>query len=391
MINMNEVKLQVIQRLLREAKKKSKKSDEEPEKEIKTINVKVGDREWDNFPESESRRIISLIRQIVKGTVASAAVIDDLLLSVPEAKREKLRKVLEEIEKEKGAVAISSIPDSFPFLEAEGGEEFDYSGLDEESLALLNTEQGTTGRGEIAIALLFGVEEFLTPEEKGEKNRPSVSSYDLVYRGKKCDVKDSRSFLKDNKIKMDNYVRLGTVTSSKIERAINSYMTSEGIESSAIKFFVNQSGPQSVIFNHFLLKKPKTPDEMVEVARSFLRKILDDCNKIVAEALAEEYDGGIFIIDGAVQKIKLYSPDDFDIYALKVDHRCSISYKRPSPNVSYFEAGVMSYFEKNKEALFRYIPRIPVARDQDEEPEVEDDPGVEPEEPVDEPEEPSLS
>jgi hypothetical protein len=51
----------------------------------------------------------------------------------------------------------------------------------------------------------------------------------------------------------------------------------------------------------------------------------------------------------------------------------------------------MSYFEKNKEALFRYIPKTPAAKDQEEEPEVEDDPGVEPEEPIDEPEEPSLS
>lgn len=344
--------MRIIQSLLRESKKPSKKSKSEPavdSEPIKTIKVKIGDREWDNFPESESRRITSLIRQIVRGTLKSVSIIDDLVDQVPAEKQEKLRKVLNEIEKEHGSVSISRIPETFPFLAAEGGTEFNLSGLDADSSDFLNIEQGTTGRGEVAIALLFGVEEFLTPEEKGEK-KTSVSSYDLVYKGKQCDVKDARTMLKDGTVKLENYVRLGGVVSRRIELAVDDTLNYYRVYLRARDFFANQTnGIDFLAIAALDDESVKSPDEMVSTGKKIFEEIMTKTESIIKENIRQEYPGGIFII--TKEKIRLYSPNEFVMYALKGDGRCSIEYV-DSDNESYFKNGVLKNFEKNKNKLF---------------------------------------
>jgi len=375
--------MRIIQNILRESKRSKKKAKDEPEEEpkpVKTINVKIGDREWDNFPESEAKRVTSLIRQIVRGTLKSSSVVDDLVSQVPGAKQEKLRKVLEEIQKEHGPVAISRIPESFPFLEAEGGSEYLLSGLDDDSMAFLDTEQGTTGRGEIAIALLFGVEEFLTPQEKGEK-RSSVSSYDLVYKGKQCDVKDARTMLKDGSVKLQNYVRLGGVVSRRIELAVDDILNQYKTYLRARDFFANQTNGTDFLGILALEDQSvNNPEQMVSTAKKLFIEIMTKIDSIIKDNVETEYPGGIFII--TKEKIRLYDPSEFVMYALKGDGRCSVEYV-DSDDESYFRKGVLNHLERNKQKIFdEYYEDV--NKKKPEEPEVkepEEIPDLPPEEP----------
>ena len=346
--------MRIIQNILRESKKSSKKkSREDAEKTsdpVKTVNIKIGDREWDNFPESEVRRVTNLIRQIVRGTLQTSSIINDLVDQVAPDKKEKLKKVLDEIQKEHGEAAISRIPDTFPFLEAEGGTEFALSGLDADSMDFLNIDQGTTGRGEVAVGLLFGIEEFLTPAEKGEK-KTSVSSYDLVYKGKKCDVKDARTMLKDGSVKLENYVRLGGVISRSIELAVDDILSYYNVYLQARDFFANQTnGIDFLAIAALEDKSVKSPDEMLSTAKKIFEEIMIKTESIVKENIKQEYPGGIFII--TKEKIRLYNPDEFVMYALKGDGRCSIEYA-DSDDESYFKNGVLKNLERNKNMLFQ--------------------------------------
>ena len=353
--------MRIIQNILRESKRSKKKAKDEPEEEpkpIKTINVKIGDREWDNFPESEVRRVTTLIRQIVRGNLASSSIIDELVDQVPAAKKDKLRRVLEEIQKEHGPVAVSNIPETFPFLAAEGGEEFQLSGLDAESQSFLDIEQGTTGRGEIAIALLFGVEEFRSAQEKSDLNagkkktrKPSVSSYDLVYKGKQCDVKDARTMLKDGSVKLENYVRLGGVISRKIELAADDVLAQYKTYLRAREFFANQTNCMDVLAALALEDQSvNNMDQMIDTAEKIFDEIMTKMEAIVQDNLNQEYPGGIFII--TKEKIHLYSPDSFVLYALKGEGRCSVEYVKSSEK-SFFRRGVIKNLETNKKELFK--------------------------------------
>lgn len=346
--------MRIIQNILRESKKSSKKKPKEDAEKtpdpVKTVNIKIGDREWDNFPESEVRRVTNLIRQIVRGTLQTSSIINDLVDQVAPDKKEKLKKVLDEIQKEHGEAAISRIPDTFPFLEAEGGTEFALSGLDADSMDFLNIDQGTTGRGEVAVGLLFGIEEFLTPSEKGEK-KTSVSSYDLVYKGKKCDVKDARTMLKDGSVKLENYVRLGGVISRSIELAIDDILSYYNVYLRARDFFANQTNGIDVLAIAALEDKSvKSPDEMLSTAKKIFEEIMIKTESIVKDNIKQEYPGGIFII--TKEKIRLYNPDEFVMYALKGDGRCSIEYV-DSDDESYFKNGVLKNLERNKNMLFQ--------------------------------------
>jgi len=380
---MSQLEMRIIQNILRESKRSKKKSKDEPEEEpkpVKTVSVKIGDKEWDNFPETEIRRVTSLIRQIVRGNLKSSSVVEDLISQVPSAKQEKLRKVLEEIQKEHGPVAISRIPESFPFLAAEGGSEYLLSGLDEDSMGFLDTEQGTTGRGEVAIALLFGIEEFLTPEEQGEK-KSSVSSYDLVYKGKQCDVKDARTMLKDGSVKLENYVRLGGVVSRRIEMAVDDVLSQYRVYLRSRDFFANQTGSIDVLSILALEDQSvKNSDQMASTAKKVFIEIMTKIDSIVKENLEIEYPGGIFII--TKEKIRLYSPSEFVMYALKGDGRCSIEYV-DSDDESYFRKGVLKNLERSKKRLFdEYYEDV--RKSKDKAPEVEEPeeiPDAPPEEP----------
>jgi len=341
--------MRIIQTILRESKKVEKKKEISSEEPAKTVNIRIGDREWNNFPESEVRRITSLVRQIVRGTVHSVSIIEELVDQVPEEKKAKLRKVLEEIQKEHGEKIVTLIPESFPFLAAEGADEYGLADLDADSIDFLNIEQGTTGRGEVAVALLFGVEEFLNPAEKGEK-RSSVSSYDLVYRGKQCDVKDARTMLKDGTIKLENYVRLGGVVSREIELEINLVLKDAGIYLLARDFFSNQTSCADplayVVMNNHTVESPNV---LFAACKSLLEDILENSNHFIEKHLKKEYPGGIFIITN--EKIRLYKPEEFEMYALKGDGRCTVEYTDTGKE-SYFLKGALKYLERNKVALF---------------------------------------
>ena len=353
--------MRIIQNILRESKKSSKKKPAEDAEKvpdpIKTVNIKIGDREWDNFPESETRRITNLIRQIVRGTLNSGSVIDDLVNQVPRAKQDKLRKVLDEINKEHGSTIVSKIPDSFPFLAAEDGTEFYLSGLDSDSMDFLNTEHGTTGRGEVAIALIFGVEEFLTAKEKdpepakGRKRKPSVSSYDLVYKGKQCDVKDARTMLKDGYVKLENYVRLGGVASRRVELSIDDVLSEYNFYLRARDFFANQTNAlEPLAFLALQDESVKNSDQMLSTCTQILEEIMIKVDAIIEDHLKQDYEGGIFII--TKEKIRLYSPSEFKMYALKGDGRLSIEYVDSEEDETYFKRGLLDNLKKSKDRLF---------------------------------------
>jgi hypothetical protein len=372
---MSQLEMRIIQTILRESKKaekqSKKKEKDSPDEPIKTVKIKVGETEWDNFPASEAKRVINLVRQIVRGTVDSLSIIDSLVDQAPEGKREKLRKVLEEIQKEHGDKIITLIPESFPFLAADGEESFDLTSLGSDSNEFLNLEQGTTGRGEVAIALLFGVEEFLNPTEKGQK-KSSVSSYDLVYKGGQCDVKDARTMLKDGNMKLENYVRLGGVASREIEISTDIVLDEFGIYLPARDFFANQTNcAEPLAYLVMNSQDIESPDVLFNACKSLLEDIVAKTDEIIQAELKKKYPGGIFII--TFEKIKLYKPSEFKMYALKGEGRCSIEYVDSEDKLTYFMKGALKHLDRSKVSLFEEY-RGKKASPAPEEPEEEEAP-----------------
>jgi len=288
----------------------------------KQLKVTIGRKKICEIPQSMEKAIISLIEESTK--IENNTSLNDDILKITKKlcrrytkeEKNKIAQVLFSIGKKFGMQTVKQIPHTFPFLNAIDKLEYDLMSLDAGSRYILNWTRGQTGRGEIAVALLWGITDFDKSKEDDEKYHSK--SYDLILAdGNQCDVKDYRWFSTEtNSFKFDSRIRLGSTSSKllidKIDKRLKSALN---FNSSISRFggiatsdFTSQKALIEKLCENIFYNTPLGKDQ-ISYAINHLFDVLDED---VSYALNEVYPGGIFTISDSL--IKFHSSNDFHIY-----------------------------------------------------------------------------
>ena len=335
-----------------------------PEEQIRRmIDVRVGEFSAE-IPESALDTVIAFIRELLKADMNTSAVIDLILTQVKESGRtpaevEKIRSILNAIDKKFDPDFINKIPATFPFLAAVGKDAYQLSDLDADSLTLLNFHKKKIGRGEVAIPLLFGIDKFANDEDE----QKGTNSYDLVYDGKKADIKDYRTDT-GGKLKDTKELRLGEPASDAFNEKANA-----GFQGSAVGFVKNlqaedfisqQTGADKLIelfkedLNDVSLGKLKlmTKSDVKKEINDAIAEIVRILDDAVHDTIEEKYPGGFFTI--TEKEIKIVLSTGFVFNRFPGAKRLTVS---PSSdvNASNFSKGLLQQVTARLDDVYALI------------------------------------
>lgn len=297
------------------------------------IEVTIGDTKFENIPASAYDTIVQIVREILKGEMSVVDVVDALvndpaIQEKGEAYTNKLRDVLNAINSKFGKIAINKITHDFPFLAAEGEESYPIAELSRSSQDLLNYEPGLAGRGEIAIALLFGISDFEEAGADDEDSKKAVKSYDLVYKGKKCDVKDLRYLSsKTGKFAANPIVRLGVPAGTAIvklaDEKLEKHAASKYRKIKATDFASQEIGINAIVDAYKKYIQTLDDDEKASLSvptmaadlESWISEIVEILDEATLEILNKDYPGGFFTI--TMTEIRRELPPEFGFHTFK--------------------------------------------------------------------------
>lgn len=288
----------------------------------KQLKIAIGRHKICEIPQSMEKAVIALVSDLVK--VDDSLSINDETLKIvkklgrkySKKEKQKIAAVLNAIGKKFGIQTLKQVPYTFPFLSATNSDEFSLKDFDAGSRHILNWTRGQLGRGEIAVALLWGITEF--DKSKDDDEKYNSKSYDLILdSGKQCDVKDYRWFSTEtNSFKFDSRIRLGA-TSSKIivdkvdkrlKSALNFSSTISRFGGLKISDFTSQKTFAEKIIETSFYQTTLNTDNMIMLLQQLFVQIDED----VKYALNDVYPGGIFTISDEL--IKFHKTNDFHIY-----------------------------------------------------------------------------
>lgn len=346
------------------AKRKKKKVDTEKSEQIRQyVDIKIGDFE-EKIPESALEVVISFIRELLMSEMDTKSVIklimtDEKLSGKPDDEIELIERILHALDDKYDPTFINKIPASFPFLAAMGSNSYPLSGLDAQSLSLLNFQKGQTGRGEIAIPLLFGIDKFATDDDDEGKG---TKTYDLVYDGKRADIKDYRNVVK-GELKNSGLIRIGGPSSAAVRDLGDDLLSKNPIDmikDLKVKNFTGMEEAANFIVSRFKSEIGGLPASKIEIlsVRDLKKELFDaadgiikDLDDAVQTVIKDKYDGGFFTIDET--EIKIVQGDGFEFYACKPDGRIVIA-----PVASRkFEKGLKSSLEKKIPDIVSYVEK----------------------------------
>ena len=299
----------------------------------KRIEVTIGDTKFENIPASAYDTIVQIIREILKGEMSVVDVVDAIVNDPSvqeqgEAFANKLRDVLNAINSKFGKIAINKISHDFPFLAAAGEEAYPISELSKSAQDLLNYEPGLAGRGEIAIALLFGISDFEEAGADDEDSKKAVKSYDLVYKGNKCDVKDLRYLSsKTGKFAANPIVRLGVPAGAAIVKLVDEKLEKHSANKygkiKATDFASQEIGIKAIADAYKKYIQTLDDDEKASLSvpiissdlESWISEIIEILDEATQEILNKDYPGGFFTI--TMNEIRRELPAEFGFHTFK--------------------------------------------------------------------------
>jgi hypothetical protein len=364
------------------------KSSKKPTKEItvgpgEVINVSVGDTRFEGIPVSAYDTLVQLVREILKGVMTPEDVIESILKDpsvqdLGDAKVDTLRKVLRAINDKFGQIAINKIPHDFPFLSAEDATSYSLSSLNSASKDLLNYEPGLSGRGEIAIALLFGIHEFQEENQNEAESKKTTKSYDLVYNKQRCDVKDFRYLSsKTGKFSPNPIARLGVPAGNAIitdaDEKIKKLPVSLYNENITTKSFSSQESGFDAILKSYKSylnslsaddKANITPDRIKSDLNGFIDSVVDALNSVAVSVLEDKYPGGFFTI--TMTEVKLEPPEAFEFHSCK-SNRVQVTPKSRET----LRNGMKSMIDSSVSELVDLLPNRPSIPDENQSQQVE--------------------
>jgi len=305
--------------------------DEPSDADDNFIDIVIGkgkDKFQERIPKTTLGLVVTFIRELLRDQMDPKDVIklimtDPSVSSRAPAEVTLIGQVLEALSEKYDSSFINKIPVTFPFLAAVNKTEYDITNLDAPSKELLDTKADQIGRGEIAIPLLFGIKTFKELNDK----KGGTSSYDLVFKDKRCDVKDFRNESKKGGLVDTDLLRVGGPAgklirakgNASLKSASNKYLKELRVED----FSGMRAGAEAIIgcVNSYLLDlsvaehNVQTRSSIKDLIGKWANEVLSYLDKAVHESITEKYNGGFFTISSS--KIKLMPGTDFDFYACK--------------------------------------------------------------------------